>query len=104
MNKNEAVAEVKRQVAEIFYNDVRGFLDILKMSRGKFAPGNPMAMALSAVMDADAEGRIEDHIKFDGETMTHLSKEGNIVMQLYVKFKEQFDPGSVQTEPEAQNA
>ena len=104
MNKNEAVAEVKRQVAKIFYNDVRGFLDILKMSRSKFAPGNPMAMALSTVMDADAEGRIEDHIKYDGETMTHLSKEGNIVMQLYVKFKEQFDPGSVQTEPVAQNA
>lgn len=102
--RNEAVAEVKRQVAEMFYNDVRGFLSILKMSRAKFAPGNPKADALTTVMDADADGRLADHIGFDGEQLTHLSKEGNIVMQLYVKFKEQFEPDSVQTEPEALNA
>ena len=102
--RNEAVAEIKRQVAEMFYNDVRGFLGILKMSRAKFAPGNTKADALTTVMDADANGRIADHIGFDGEQLTHLSKEGNIVMQLYVKFKEQFEPDSVQTEPEAQNA
>ena len=102
--RNEAVAEIKRQVAEMFYNDVRGFLGILKMSRAKFAPGNTKADALTTVMDADANGRIADHIGFDGEQLTHLSKEGNIVMQLYVKFKEQFEPGSVQTGPEAQNA
>ena len=102
--RNEAVAEIKRQVTEMFYNDVRGFLGILKMSRAKFAHGNSKADALTAVMDADAEGRIADHIGFDGEQLTHLSKEGNIVMQLYVKFKEQFEPDSVQTEPEALNA
>ena len=101
--RNEAVAEVKRQVAEMFYNDV-GFLSILKMSRAKFAPGNPKADALTTVMDADADGRLADHIGFDGEQLTHLLKEGNIVMQLYVKFKEQFEPDSVQTEPEALNA
>lgn len=102
--RNEAVAEVKRQVAEMFYNDVHGFLSILKMSYAKFAPGNPKADALTTVMDADADGRLADHIGFDGEQLTHLSKEGNIVMQLYVKFKEQFEPDSVQTEPEALNA
>ena len=102
--ENNVVAEIMRQVTESFYSDVRRFLDIMKMSRDKFAPGNPMAIALNAVIDADEEGRIEDHIKFDGLKMAHLSKEGNIVMQLYMKFKAKYEPGSVEIEPEAQNA
>lgn len=102
--ENNLVAELMRQVTESFYSDVRRFLDIMKMSRDKFAPGNPMAIALIAVIDADEEGRIEDHIKFDGLKMAHLSKEGNIVMQLYMKFKAKYEPGSVEVEPEAQNA
>ena len=48
--RNEAVAEIKRQVAEMFYNDVRGFLGILKMSRAKFAHGNPKVDALTTVI------------------------------------------------------
>lgn len=102
--ENNLVAELMRQVTESFYSDVRRFLDIMKMSRDKFAPGNPMVIALNAVIDADEEGRIEDHIKFDGLKMAHLSKEGNIVMQLYMKFKAKYEPGSVEVEPEAQNA
>ena len=102
--EDNVVAEIMRQVTEGFYSDVRRFLDIMKMSRDKFAPGNPMAIALNAVIDADEEGRIEDHIKFDGVKMTNLSKEGNIVMQLYMKFKAKYEPGSVEVEPEAQNA
>ena len=102
--ENNLVAELMRQVTESFYSDVCRFLDIMKMSRDKFAPGNPMAIALNAVIDADEEGRIEDHIKFDGLKMAHLSKEGNIVMQLYMKFKAKYEPGSVEVEPEAQNA
>ena len=102
--ENNVVAEIMRQVTEIFYSDVRRFLEIMKMSRDKFAPDNPMAIAHNAVIDADEEERIEDHIKFDGVKMVHLSKEGNIVMQLYMKFKEKYEPGSVEIEPEAQNA
>ena len=101
--ESRVVAEILRQVTEYFYNDVRSFLDIMKMSRDKFASGNPMAIALNAVIDADAEGRIEEHIKFDGEKMAYLSKEGNIVMQLYMKFKAKYESGSVEIEPEAQN-
>jgi len=99
-DKKESIAGIRQQVIDLFYGEIRNFLAVLEPSRKKFDMDNPMAQALTAVMDSDANGKIADHIVFDGSSVTHLSKEGNIVMTMFIDFKQRFNPGSVKDNEE----
>ena len=99
---SDFISSLKQQVIDMFYNDIRYYMTAIKNSCPPDADINstdhPEAKAFFTVWETDKAGRISDHIAFDGSSLTHLSKEGNAVMLLYLKLKKQLDPNSVKDE------
>ncbi|MPM38493.1 hypothetical protein SDC9_85122 [bioreactor metagenome] len=90
-NEEEMIADVKRQVIEIFYGNVRGFLDMMKAQMPRLKVDHPMVKALKVIIDADENGKLEDHIAFDGASVTHMSTAGNAVMAMFADFQDQMN-------------
>lgn len=90
-NEEEMIADVKRQVIEMFYGNVRGFLDMMKAQMPRLKTDHPMVRALKVVINADEAGKLEEHITFDGASVTHMSSEGNNVMAMFADFQEQMN-------------
>lgn len=91
-NQDEFDGDIQKQLTEAFYEELRNFFALSKPFRKEFKMDDPRVQALCTVMDADAEGRITDHILFNGTTNTLLSAEGDIVIGLFIEFKKHMDP------------
>lgn len=87
-NKKEMIADIRRQVIEMFYGNLRGFFSVMNENFNRMQPDHPMVKAVKTVIEADEAGKLEDHIAFDGQSVTHMSKDGNTVMVMFADFQE----------------
>ena len=94
------IKAIRQQVIDMFYGDLRRYMEAIKSYCPPGADVNssdhPQAKAFFTVLAADKAGRITDHIAFDGNSITHLSEEGNTFMLLYLDLQRQIEPESVE--------
>lgn len=94
------IKAIRQQVIDMFYGDLRRYMEAIMSYCPPGADVNssdhPQAKAFFTVLEADKAGRITDHIAFDGNSITHLSEEGNTFMLLYLELKRQIEPESVE--------
>ena len=57
-DKKEMIADIRRQVIEMFYGNLRDFLYVMKENFHRMQPEHPMFKAVKAVVGADEEGKL----------------------------------------------
>ncbi len=93
-NKKEMIADIRRQVIDMFYGNLRGFFSVMKENFKRMQPDHPMVKAVKTVIAADEAGKLEEHIMFNGQSVTYMSKEGNTVMAMFADFQEMLNKES----------
>ncbi len=63
-NNPDFIADIRQQVIDLFYGEIRNFLTVLEPLRKKFNMSDPWAQALATVMDASAAGKIAGYVTF----------------------------------------
>ena len=101
-DKKEMIADIRRQVIEMFYGNLRDFLEVMKENFHRMQSEHPMVKAVKAVVAADEAGKLEEHIAFDGQSVTHMSKEGNTVMAMFADFQTQLNKAQGNGENDSQ--